>query len=99
MGIFDRLLGWLWDAKTATWKKPEEPTWTDTTGERRSAVISRGVGVGPDGVGHEYDSMTGLPDPDVRYPARPRDRFDVMAEEGPNSAAWYRGLSKSDFFE
>ena len=94
------MIGWLWDAKSEQWKKPapEDATWKDAAGEKRSAVITRGIGTGPDGVVREYDCMVGLPDPDVRYPKRPRDPFEVMADEGPNSAAWYRGLHNSDLF-
>lgn len=98
MEIFERIVGWLWDSKSEQWKKPDEPVWQDVAGEKRSSVIVRGVGVGADGVGYEHDTMCGLPDPNVRY-VRPRDPFDVMADEGGAPAAWYRGLYKSDFFD
>jgi len=101
MGIYDRVIGWMFNKETGKWKQPaaDEAVYTDAGGNKRAASMERHVGVGRDGKGYEYYAMCGLPDPDVHYPKPRRDIFDEMAEDGPNSAAWYRGLYSKAFWE
>jgi len=98
-GLFERLIGRIWNKDEGKFTKPDEgaKTWRDAAGEKRSAVVTRYIGVNSDGQAVTGEAMTGLPDSDVRYP-KPLlgDVFDRTCDNATDAAFW-RGVYKNDF--
>jgi hypothetical protein len=101
MGRIRKLVGWVgkvWDELTGRYIEPEEVVKIDEQGVKRDFgetwTTTAGGSRGPGFINRH--TRVGLPGED-RSPGRDEDKYERMGREGPNSAAYYRGLDESLF--
>lgn len=85
-----RVLGWIWSDVENRYVRPPQEVATDEAGVTRDY----GVVYGPDGMPYRC----GEPGEDV-LPEVERETYARMADEEPNSEAFYRGLHEHTWFD